>query len=166
MIFAGYEALFFQTRAPVVGVMAGVGMCEIGIAADSVFDLQAHGPGMVVVRHKGHDQQQEQGPAQKGYGGLSFHVVRGEEVCKYRIILRFSETERVSSTVRVAPGFRDPGHHGLFGTLVYVGSYGYSWSCTPRGDATVRYLDFNTQTLNPSRAHYRGHGFQLRCLSE
>lgn len=77
MIFAGYEALFFQTRAPVVGVMAGVGMCEIGIAADSVFDLQAHGPGMVVVRHKGHDQQQEQGPAQKGYGGLSFHAIGG-----------------------------------------------------------------------------------------
>ena len=34
------------------------------------------------------------------------------------------------------------------------------------GDVTVRYLGFATQNLTPSYAHYRGHGFQLRCLSE
>ncbi|WP_300646750.1 hypothetical protein [uncultured Rikenella sp.] len=48
-----------------------------------------------------------------------------------------------------------------------VGNRGYSWSCTPvTGDVTVRYLDFNTQSLHPSGAHSRAHGFQLRCLSE
>ncbi|WP_294600443.1 hypothetical protein [uncultured Rikenella sp.] len=48
-----------------------------------------------------------------------------------------------------------------------VGYGGYSWSCTPvTGAVAVRYLDFDTQSLYPSRAHNRGHGFQLRCLSE
>ncbi|WP_297832877.1 hypothetical protein [uncultured Rikenella sp.] len=48
-----------------------------------------------------------------------------------------------------------------------VGRNGYSWACTPvTDDVTVRYLDFYTQYLYPSNAHYRGHGFPLRCLSE
>ena len=65
-----------------------------------------------------------------------------------------------------APGFRDFGRAGWEGIARGVGNYGYSWSCTPvTDDVTVRYLDFNTQNLNPSNAHNRGHGFQLRCLS-
>nr|WP_294594280.1 hypothetical protein [uncultured Rikenella sp.] len=161
MIFAGYETLLFQTRTPVVGVMAGVRMCEIGIATDSVFDLQAHSTGMVVVRHKGHDQQQEQGPAQKGYGGLSFHVVGGGRICKYRIILRFSEIERVSSTVRVAPGFRGRSEGAIGG----AGDYGYSWSY-PFLDTHGMFLGIGTVWLNPGSADYRAYGYQLRCLSE
>ncbi|WP_299457475.1 hypothetical protein [uncultured Rikenella sp.] len=62
-----------------------------------------------------------------------------------------------------APGSRGRGE----GALWSVGNGGYSWSCTPvTGDVTVRYLDFYTQNLYPSGAHNRGHGFQLRCLSE
>ncbi len=66
-----------------------------------------------------------------------------------------------------APGFRDFGRAGWEGIAGGIGNYGYSWSCTPvTGAVTVRYLDFSTQYLGPSHAHNRGHGFQLRCLSE
>ncbi|WP_300681637.1 hypothetical protein [uncultured Rikenella sp.] len=62
-----------------------------------------------------------------------------------------------------APGYR----HRDTGDLSGIGYLGYSWSYTPvTGDITVRYLDFRTQALYTSAAHYRGHGFQLRCLSE
>ncbi len=64
---------------------------------------------------------------------------------------------------RPAPGYRS----SYSGTPVNAGYYGYSWSCTPMtGNVTARYLDFDTQDLAPSYAHNRGHGFQLRCLSE
>ena len=65
--------------------------------------------------------------------------------------------------VRRAPGYR------LWeaGSLLGAGNYGYSWSCTPvTGGVTVRYLDFYMPELRHSYAHNRGHGFQLRCLSE
>ena len=66
-----------------------------------------------------------------------------------------------------APGYRDFGRAGWVGIARSLGNHGYSWSCTPvTDDVTVRYLDFNTQGLIPSIAHNRGHGFQLRCLSE
>ncbi|WP_300828329.1 hypothetical protein [uncultured Rikenella sp.] len=66
-----------------------------------------------------------------------------------------------------APGYRDFGRAGWEGIARDIGRNGCSWSCTPvTGDVTVRYLDFYTQYLSPSRAHNRGHGFQLRCLSE
>ena len=62
-----------------------------------------------------------------------------------------------------APGYRN----NASGALSYVGSYGYSCSCTPVTDGvTVRYLGFGTQYLYPSDAHNRAHGLQLRCLSE
>ncbi|WP_300828717.1 hypothetical protein [uncultured Rikenella sp.] len=68
---------------------------------------------------------------------------------------------------RSAPGFRDFGRAGYEGITRSVGNYGFSWSCTPvAGDFTVRCLDFSTQGLHPSGAHYRAIGFQLRCLSE
>ena len=66
-----------------------------------------------------------------------------------------------------APGYRDFGRTGYEGVARYIGDNGYSWSCTPvAGDVTARYLAFYTQSLYPSLAHNRGHGFQLRCLSE
>ncbi len=69
-------------------------------------------------------------------------------------------------SVSPAPGYRAFGRAGWEGIARTIG-YGYSWSCTPvTDDVTVRYLDFDTQTLYPSYAHYRGPGFQLRCLSE
>ncbi|WP_299458148.1 hypothetical protein [uncultured Rikenella sp.] len=46
-----------------------------------------------------------------------------------------------------------------------VGYYGYSWSSAVSGTYGV-FLNFGTQYLNPSNASYRGHGLQLRCLSE
>ncbi|WP_294599971.1 hypothetical protein [uncultured Rikenella sp.] len=46
-----------------------------------------------------------------------------------------------------------------------VGLHGYSWSAAVNG-ISGRFLWFNTQDLYPAHTHYRGHGFQLRCLSE
>ncbi len=70
-------------------------------------------------------------------------------------------------SVSPAPGYRDFGRAGWVGIARSLGNHGYSWSCTPvTGDVTVRYLGFATQNLTPSYAHNRGHGFQLRCLSE
>ncbi|WP_294600079.1 hypothetical protein [uncultured Rikenella sp.] len=46
-----------------------------------------------------------------------------------------------------------------------VGRYGYSWSTAVSGTNGM-FLDFTAQSLNPSGAVNRGHGFQLRCLSE
>ncbi|WP_297832382.1 hypothetical protein [uncultured Rikenella sp.] len=66
-----------------------------------------------------------------------------------------------------APGYRDFGRAGYEGVARSVGNHGYSWSCTPvTGGVTVRYLGFYMQELGPGSAHNRGHGFQLRCLSE
>ncbi|WP_297832482.1 hypothetical protein [uncultured Rikenella sp.] len=60
-----------------------------------------------------------------------------------------------------APGYRDDSS----GVLDDIGNGGYSWGSTV-SDIYGQFLWFYTRTLNPSRAHYRGHGFQLRCLSE
>ncbi|WP_300829434.1 hypothetical protein [uncultured Rikenella sp.] len=46
-----------------------------------------------------------------------------------------------------------------------VGSHGYCWSASV-SSIYGRFLWFGTQGLYPSSAHNRGHGFQLRCLSE
>ncbi len=64
-----------------------------------------------------------------------------------------------------APGFRDPGHHGQFGNAIYIGNFGYSWSSATSGISGLD-LNFNSQHLYTSYSDYRGHGFQLRCLSE
>ncbi|WP_299457025.1 hypothetical protein [uncultured Rikenella sp.] len=42
---------------------------------------------------------------------------------------------------------------------------GYSWSSAISGINSV-FVYFGTQGLNPSGADSRGHGLQLRCLSE
>ncbi|WP_300727912.1 hypothetical protein [uncultured Rikenella sp.] len=46
-----------------------------------------------------------------------------------------------------------------------VGNGGYSWASTVSGSNGMN-LNFGVTWLNPSSAHNRGHGFQLRCLSE
>ena len=64
-----------------------------------------------------------------------------------------------------APGFRDAGNNGRLGALTYVGYDGYSWSSSFSGTSGV-FLGFYTQYLSPSYVSSRGHGLQLRCLSE
>ncbi|WP_294600449.1 hypothetical protein [uncultured Rikenella sp.] len=64
-----------------------------------------------------------------------------------------------------APGFRGAGSNGRLGDLVSVCNDGFSWSsAVSRTDGV--FLLFYTQYLYPSGANRRGHGYQLRCLSE
>ncbi|WP_294593563.1 hypothetical protein [uncultured Rikenella sp.] len=60
-----------------------------------------------------------------------------------------------------APGYRNYASGEPGG----VGNNGNSWSSAVSG-IDGRFLWFNSQDLSPSRAHNRGHGLQLRCLSE
>ncbi|WP_294594324.1 hypothetical protein [uncultured Rikenella sp.] len=46
-----------------------------------------------------------------------------------------------------------------------IGRYGYSWSSTT-GSLYGQDLNFNAQGLSTSYSDSRGHGLQLRCLSE
>ena len=64
-----------------------------------------------------------------------------------------------------APGFRDSGINGQLGALCRVGNYGYSYS-SAISSANGVFLNFYTQNLYPSYSSNRGHGIQLRCLSE
>ena len=70
-----------------------------------------------------------------------------------------------SSTERHPPGCRDAGNEGRLGDLMYVGSYGYSWSSTASGTNGI-YLYFCAAWIDSSFAYPRAYGFQLRCLSE
>ncbi|WP_297625535.1 hypothetical protein [uncultured Rikenella sp.] len=49
--------------------------------------------------------------------------------------------------------------------MASVGGTGYSWSSAVSGTNGV-FLDFRPQYLSSSYVNSRGHGFQLRCLSE
>ncbi len=49
--------------------------------------------------------------------------------------------------------------------LRYVGGEGFNWSSAVSGTNGV-FLYFYTQNLDSSNAYYRGHGLQMRCLSE
>ncbi|WP_294600767.1 hypothetical protein [uncultured Rikenella sp.] len=60
-----------------------------------------------------------------------------------------------------APGFRDLNT----GALSYVGNEGSVWSASADGIYSVR-VRFLTNAVQPDYARYRGHGLQLRCLSE
>ncbi|WP_300851238.1 hypothetical protein [uncultured Rikenella sp.] len=51
------------------------------------------------------------------------------------------------------------------GALAGVGGGGYSWSSSFSGTCGV-FLSFYAQSLYSSNPSNRGHGFQLRCLSE
>ena len=62
-----------------------------------------------------------------------------------------------------APGYRDFGREGFEGVARSVGNNGYSWSSTVSGTNGFN-LNFNSTWLDPSNAHNRGHGFQVRCL--
>ena len=64
-----------------------------------------------------------------------------------------------------APGYRGAGNDGRLGALTLVSNNGFSWSSAISGIGGM-FLYFNAQSLNPSGAVNRGHGLQLRCLSE
>ncbi|WP_294601243.1 hypothetical protein [uncultured Rikenella sp.] len=64
-----------------------------------------------------------------------------------------------------APGYREAGNNGRLGDLMAGGDGGCSWSSTVSGPNGV-FLYFYTQNLYPSDVNRRGHGLQLRCLSE
>ncbi len=51
------------------------------------------------------------------------------------------------------------------GTLIGIGYNGFCYSSSANGSGGV-YLYFGVTHLNPSSSDYRGHGIQLRCLSE
>ena len=59
-----------------------------------------------------------------------------------------------------APGYR----YRDTGEPVGVGFHGFSYSSSVSGSNGV-YLNFSVTDLNPSRAHGRAYGLQLRCLS-
>ena len=64
-----------------------------------------------------------------------------------------------------APGFRDAGNKWRLGELVSVGLDGYCWS-SEEYDVGAMDLSFNMSWLAPGVVNLRGHGLQLRCLSE
>ena len=78
---------------------------------------------------------------------------------------RFSVALPLGRNGTPAPGFRDAGNHGRLGAPVGSGNYGYNWSSSFSGTSGV-FLNFGTQHLYTSFSDYRGHGHQLRCLSE
>ena len=45
-----------------------------------------------------------------------------------------------------------------------VGYAGSFWSLVASSGTNAYYLDFNLSSAYPSRSHYRGYGFQIRCL--
>ncbi|WP_304708824.1 hypothetical protein [uncultured Rikenella sp.] len=51
------------------------------------------------------------------------------------------------------------------GALTHVGNYGSCYSSSISGSKGV-YLDFSAPNLRIGYASSRGHGIQLRCLSE
>ncbi len=60
-----------------------------------------------------------------------------------------------------APGFRAFDE----GALWHVGNRGFVWSSAASSIYGLD-LSFSSQYLYPSSVDYRGHGLQLRCLSE
>ncbi|WP_294598419.1 hypothetical protein [uncultured Rikenella sp.] len=60
-----------------------------------------------------------------------------------------------------APGFR----HSTSGALYYIGNEGSVWSASVNGMGSV-FLRFVMDAAQPSYSSNRGHGYQLRCLSE
>ncbi|WP_300829367.1 hypothetical protein [uncultured Rikenella sp.] len=64
------------------------------------------------------------------------------------------------------PGGLAPGNRvAHLGALSSVGYYGFSWSSATSGIYGLD-LYFGSQTLLTNNSDGRGHGFQLRCLSE
>ncbi|MDE6500213.1 MAG: hypothetical protein K2K83_05870 [Rikenella sp.] len=81
----------------------------------------------------------------------------GVETCRFTCLTVFYP----------APGFRDSGYYGGYGTLYAVSSYGYSWSSTiPTGNTSAHSLNFSYGRIYPNNSNYRSYGFQLRCLQE
>ncbi len=67
-----------------------------------------------------------------------------------------------SKTIHLsAPGYRS----NSTGTLYGIGEGGYSYSSSVNGSKGM-YLEWDATWLLPNNANSRGHGLQLRCLSE
>ncbi|WP_304708557.1 hypothetical protein [uncultured Rikenella sp.] len=67
--------------------------------------------------------------------------------------------------VRPAPGYRDVGRKGWKGIAGGNGGNGYSWSASISHSSGI-YSGIYMQRMGTNLADERGHGFQLRCLSE
>ncbi|WP_300828550.1 hypothetical protein [uncultured Rikenella sp.] len=74
-------------------------------------------------------------------------------------------TQRAARAQLTAPGYRGNGTNDRLGTLVVVGSDGYSWASTAI-DYRSMYLHFQTTGLVSGSITSRAYGLQLRCLSE
>ena len=61
-----------------------------------------------------------------------------------------------------AAGFRD----SYYGSLLDVGSYGFSWSSSPSTGIHGYGLYFISGSVNPSNHNYRAYGFNVRCVQE
>ncbi|WP_300601577.1 hypothetical protein [uncultured Rikenella sp.] len=64
-----------------------------------------------------------------------------------------------------APGYRDAGYFNAPGRLSGVGNNGFGWSSATSGIYGL-HLSFYVTWLDPKDILHRGHGLQLRCLSE
>ncbi|WP_294600746.1 hypothetical protein [uncultured Rikenella sp.] len=64
-----------------------------------------------------------------------------------------------------APGYRDFGRTGWEGIAKEIGNDGFSWGSTVSGASGMTFY-FYSQSLLPNSVLSRGHGLQLRCLSE
>ncbi|WP_304736238.1 hypothetical protein [uncultured Rikenella sp.] len=84
-------------------------------------------------------------------------------LCNYQLfIYHFKQKPSVQKIpFRPAPGYRNRDT----GLLWSTGSNGHSWTAQTN-DTYSLHLSFSMQYLLSSYAYYRGHGLQLRCLSE
>ena len=87
------------------------------------------------------------------------------EIVQKRFPLLNKIFPRRATNTNPAPGYRDAGNNDAFGILSSVGNYGSSYSSSISGSKGV-YLDFSAPNLRIGYASSRGHGIQLRCLSE
>ncbi|WP_304708818.1 hypothetical protein [uncultured Rikenella sp.] len=65
-----------------------------------------------------------------------------------------------------APGYRDAGYNRILGLLGSTGNNGFSWSSAVTKEISGLALSFHSQLFYSSHSDFRGHGLQLRCLSE
>ncbi len=71
-----------------------------------------------------------------------------------------------SASIYFASFFSAPGYREIAdGALSDVGNGGYGWSSTVCSTNGMNW-HFGVTWFNPSATHFRGYGFQLRCLSE
>ncbi|WP_297625356.1 hypothetical protein [uncultured Rikenella sp.] len=89
-------------------------------------------------------------------------------MCKANIFISYrasSPPPIVRLSQRPAPGYRGAGFAGRLETLHGVGGEGSVWSSSSYETNSI-YLRFFMTEVQPDIAYLRGHGLQLRCLSE